>query len=53
MDVLELFEKVAELIIYYWSIPLTIGGHVVTVGSAILFSILACLIINFIRGLAD
>lgn len=53
MDFIDLFKKVADLFVYYWSLRLPINGYNITVGAVFIFCGIAGIIIKFVRGLAE
>lgn len=53
MDLADLFKKVAKLFMRYWSMTFTFNGMKISVGAVILFTVLAVVLLGFIRSLAD
>ena len=53
MDFAPMLKQVFDFVFYYLSKEFTFAGHTATIGSVLIWCVLATLIIGVIRGLAD
>lgn len=53
MDFAPMLKQVIDFVIYYWSKEFVFAGYTTTIGSVIVWSALAGIVIGVVKGLAD